>query len=76
MFVDVVTERLKVRQEMLEAKRQTEEAKQEAGSVSVSPAEDNAELASQQDKTKDVEPVEDAGSQGKRSFLGGKSVSQ
>ncbi|XP_061568415.1 nucleosome-remodeling factor subunit BPTF isoform X2 [Cololabis saira] len=60
---DVITERLKVRREALEVNSQTEESKQEAESGSVNPAQDNAELSVQRDKTKDADRAEDAGSQ-------------
>ena len=66
--LDVVTERLKVRREVLEVESQAEETKQEAESGSVHLAEDNAELPSQHDKTKDAKPEEDAGLQGKNVF--------
>lgn len=63
LFVDVVTERLKVRREAQEAKRRA--AKQEAETGSVKTMEDTAEITSQLDNGEHAEAKEDARSQGK-----------
>lgn len=65
LFVDVVTERLKVKRETEEAKQRTTEVKQEAETGSAKTAE--GELTSQLDggEHKDAEPKEDASSQGR-----------
>lgn len=67
-FVDVVTERLKVRREAQESKRQVEDVKQEAECGSVNTAEGAAEVTSPLDngEHRDGQPMDGAGSHGKK----------
>lgn len=65
LFVDVVTERLKIRRAAKqEAKRRAEEAKQEAESASMNPAEEKAQPSSELEKAEGSESMGDGSSQG------------
>lgn len=68
LLVDVITERLKVRQEAQEARRQVDDTKQEAETGSAKTVADG--LASQLDpgEHKDAELQEEASSKGKSQF--------
>lgn len=70
LFVDVVTERLKIRRAAKqEAKRRAEEAKQEAESTSINPAEERVEPSSEPEKAEGSESMEDGSSQGNPGFV-------
>lgn len=65
MFVDVVTERLKIRRESKEAKTQAGEVRQEAETGLVKIAEDEITSPLDNGEHKDSEPKEVTNSQGK-----------